>query len=182
MVEGATEVERHELVRGLVGEMQIERTQDYDAIRLLACHPAIFPHVSDDWTSNPYSWRPPESKEVFYLIASDQGSNGQVFRGIVDRALGFAVFVPETRSCFQAHMAFLPRSYGDVALSAFKEMLHWMWNHSTAARIVGQIPIENRRAIAFAKRAGFVEYGVNPKSYLLGGVLRDQVCLGISRP
>lgn len=150
----------------------IERIQDPRLVKLLATHPAIFPHVSDDWTRDPGKWDAPENDSIVYLVARDDGHF----------CFGFAVFLPQTWSCYQAHMGFLPSSHGDVAIAAFKEMLAWMWANSTAARLVGEICQENRRAIAFAKRAGFEQYGINQKSYLRGGVLRDQVCLGISKP
>jgi RimJ/RimL family protein N-acetyltransferase len=149
----------------------IERIRDIKLVKMLATHGAIFPHVSDDWTKKPEEWDAPQNDSIVYLVASD----GRIF-------FGFSVFMPQTWTCYQAHLGFLPSSYGEMALTAFKEMLGWMWRNSTASRIVGEICAENRRAIAFSKRAGFEEYGVNQKSYLRGGVLRDQVCLGISKP
>lgn len=158
------------MVRGRLN-FTIERSKDAAAIKTLATDPSIFPHIADDYHADPQAWEPPTSDVVVTLLARDEQDY-----------FGFGIFIPRTWACFDAHMAFLPRSYGEQALASFKMMLDWMWKHSTAARLVGEIRSENRRAIAFAKRAGFVEYGVNPKSYLLGGVLRDQVCLGISRP
>jgi hypothetical protein len=149
----------------------IERIQDPALVKMLATHPAILPYISDDWTRKPEEWDAPVNDSIVYLVASDAGIS-----------FGFGAFVPQTWTCYQAHLGFLPSSYGDVAITAFKEMLGWMWANSTAARLVGEICQENRRAIAFAKRAGFEEYGINQKSFLRGGVLRDQVCLGISKP
>lgn len=149
----------------------IERIQDPKLIKMLASHPAIFPHVTDDWVKTPEQWDAPRSETIVYLVASD----GHVF-------FGFGAFVPVTWSCYQAHMGFLPCSYGEQALSTFRSMIDWMWANSTAGRLVGEIPIDNRRAIAFAMSAGFIEYGVNQKSRLRGGRLVDQVCLGISKP
>lgn len=151
-------------------EAKIFRSRDYKAIRTLATHPRIFPQICDDFTSDPKLWKLPESEQVIYLLgADDQGP------------FGFGIFMPQTHVQFGAHMAFLPRSYGELALTAFKEMLAWMWTHTTARRIVGEIVRENKLAIRFARRAGFEIYGVNDKSYLRGGVLRDQFCLGISK-
>ena len=148
----------------------VVRSYNYAAIRALACHPAIFRDVSDDFFPRPEDWRPIESEQVVYLLASDSAP------------FGFGIFIPDTFTCYKAHIGFLPRSYGKQAIGAFREMLGWMWANSTAARIVGEVCEENRRAIRFAVNAGFEQYGVNVKSRLRGGVLRDQVCLGISRP
>lgn len=140
-------------------------------IRQLATDPAIFPLISDDHFSDPETWEPPHETHVVNLLARDAMG-----------FFGFGIFIPRTLDCHEAHLGFLPRSYGARALLAFQEMLAWIWRNTKAARIVGEIPIENRRAIAFSERAGFERYGFNPASTLRGGILHDQVCLGISRP
>lgn len=155
------------------GEAAIKlfRSRDYRAIRELATHPRIFPHVSDDFTSDPKTWSPIESELVNYLLATDD-----------EGPFGFGIFIPDTWACWKSHMGFLPRSYGNLALSSFRKMLDWMWQNTSARRLVGEIARDNKLAIRFARRAGFSIYGVNQKSCLRGGVLRDQVCLGISKP
>lgn len=148
----------------------IFRSRDWRAIKALVCDPAIFPHVSDDFYKTPESWQPTQSEDVIYLLAKDSVG-----------LFGFGIFLPLTWACYQAHMGFLPRSYGAQAIASFKEMLTWMWANSKARRLVGEIGSDNRRAIQFAVRAGFEKYGVNQKSRLRGGEMRDQVCLGISK-
>ena len=151
--------------------IKIFRSRDYAAIRALATHPRIFPHVCDDFTSNPDEWKPIESELVTYLLATDN-----------EGPFGFGIFIPDTWACWKSHTGFLPRSYGVVALTAFKEMLAWMWANSQARRLVGEIERGNTLAIRFASRAGFQIYGINRQSFLKGGELRDRVCLGISKP
>lgn len=154
-----------------VGQRAIFRSRDWAAIRKLATHPRIFPQIADDFTSDPKKWKPIESEMVIYLLAADdQGP------------FGFGIFIPQTHVQYGAHMAFLPRSYGAEASASFKEMLGWMWQNTTARRLVGEICRSNTLAIRFARRAGFEPYGINRQSYLRGGVLLDQVCLGISKP
>jgi len=148
----------------------IERSKDARAIKKLATDPAIFPHVCDDFSSNAEDWKPPLDEHVITLLGKDDAGY-----------FGFGIFLPFTWVCYQAHIGFLPRSYGGKSLQSFKEMLDWMWAYTQARRIVGEVCSENRRAIRFAERAGFSFYGVNKKSRLRGGVLRDQVCLGISK-
>ena len=150
---------------------KIFRTRDYRAIRELILHPRVFPHVCDDFTSNPDTWKPVESDLVTYLLATDEKG-----------PFGLGIFIPDTWACWKSHMAFLPRSYGNQALTSFKTMLGWMWQNTSARRLVGEIARENKLAIRFARRAGFSIYGVNVKSKLRGGALVDQVCLGISKP
>ena len=52
---------------------------------------------------------------------------------------------------------------------------------SGSLRLVGEVPRNNHLGIRFARRAGFEFYGINKRSTLRGGVLLDQVCLGISK-
>jgi RimJ/RimL family protein N-acetyltransferase len=61
-------------------------------------------------------------------------------------------------------------------------MISWMWENSTARRLIGEIERSNTLAIRFARRAGFEIYGINRKSKLKGGLLVDQVAMGISKP
>ncbi len=163
---------QHLHAKWLDGEISsIARTFDADRLKALCVDPAIFSHINDDFYLSPDDWEPSVHKFVVNLIARD--SEGD---------FGFGIFIPDTHTCYKAHMGFLPRSYGPKALEAFKSMLNWMWDYTTAARIVGEVCRENRRAIQFAIRAGFKPYGINEKSRLRGGILRDQVCLGISKP
>ena len=154
-----------------MNEFIVFRSRDWRAIKALVCDPAIFQYVSDDFYKTPESWQPTQSESMIYLLAKDSVG-----------LFGFGIFLPRTHCQYESHIGFLPRSYGKVAIGAFKGMLDWMWANTTARRIVGEIAQENRRAIQFAVRAGFREYGVNVKSKLKGGVLVDQVCLGISKP
>ncbi len=150
--------------------MSVFRTRDYRTIKQLATHPSIFPHISDDFTNDPEKWEPIRSEIVTYLLATDEQG-----------PFGFGIFIPDTWACWRAHLAFLPRSYGKQAIESFKEMLEWMWKNTEARRIVGEIARDNARGISFAVRAGCSIYGVNEKSYLQGGQLKDRVCLGISK-
>ncbi len=159
----------------VVGRLQPEfivfRSRDFKAIRALALHPRIFPHISDDYSNDVKVWQPTENEQVITLLAKD-----------TEGIFGFGVFIPQTHMQYGSHMGFLPRSYGNLALQSFKEMLDWMWQNTQARRLVGEVPRNNRLGIRFARRAGFEVYGINKGSTLRGGVLLDQVCLGISKP
>jgi RimJ/RimL family protein N-acetyltransferase len=150
---------------------KIFRSRDYRAIRDLATDSRIFPQISDDYTRDVKLWKPIESELVIYLLASDD-----------EGPFGFGIFVPKTHVEYAAHTAFLPRSYGAQARHSFEEMIRWMWKETRVVRIVGEIVRSNTLAIRFARQAGFEIYGVNKRSFLRGGVLHDQVCLGISKP
>ena len=155
----------------MAAPLRIFETRDYHVIHAICSEPSIWPWIHDDHVTNPKTWTPTVGDSLRFLIAAD--SQGPC---------GFGAFLAMTWTCWDGHFGFLPRAYGDPAVEAFRRMLEWMWQHTSAQRIVGEIVKENRRAIGFAKRAGFKQYGVNERSYLRDGVLRDQVCLGISKP
>lgn len=150
--------------------LKVERTYDYKTIRELALDPHVYKHVSDDYSSRD-SWQVPEGAQYVYLLASDDS-----------HALGFAAFLPRNRVMCEAHICFLPRAYGERAQMAFRAMLDWVWRNTQYKRIVGEIPISNRRALAFVRKAGVEAYGINKASKMRNGILEDQVALGISCP
>jgi len=153
------------------GRLKVFRSRDYSLVRALLTDPSIFPHICDDFTKDASSYEPPRDENVVYLLALDD-----------DGPLGLGIFHPRNRVCFEGHFGFIPRAYGSVALDCFRRMLAWMWQNTTARKVVGEIERSNRLAIRFAARAGFRAYAINQRSKLIAGVLRDQVCMEIFKP
>jgi RimJ/RimL family protein N-acetyltransferase len=168
MGEAADQIERHQLVRGWVN-VEIERSRDFALLSRIATSHEIYRPTSDDFSPLPEQWKVAERDDFIYLVAA------------IDRCvLGFCAFYPVNGVSYEAHLCFLSR--GAVNQQAFKKMLAWMWEHTRARRISGAIPAYNRGAIAFVKRIGFEQFGVNPQSWMKGAKLYAQVLLGISRP
>jgi hypothetical protein len=61
-------------------------------------------------------------------------------------------------------------------------MAEWIWHNTPCRRLITNVPADNRLAFQFALSAGMEPYGKNEDSFLKGGKLLDQICLGISRP
>lgn len=81
---------------------------------------------------------------------------------------------------YEGHVAILPEYWGrseEIGPAAMR----WMFKHSPARRMIAKIPASNRLAIRFAKTCGLVQFGIDEKSYLKNGILRDRVCLGLSK-
>ena len=151
-------------------DISIFRSRDYVAIRALCTHPRIFSQINDDFTADPKTWQPPRDETIVYLLAADK-----------DGPCGFGIFHPRNRTCWEGHFGFLPRVFGADARKSLERMFRWMWQNTSAQRIVGEIVRENKLAIRFARSVGCEIYGINKASKLRGGVLVDQVCLGISK-
>ena len=113
-------------------EIKIFRSRDYAAIRALCVHPKIFPLIADDFHPDPKTWVMPENDQIVYLLASDD-----------EGPFGFGIFHPRNLACWAGHFGFLPRGYGADARKSFQRMLQWMWENTTAQKVVGEIVREN---------------------------------------
>lgn len=125
---------------------------------------------SDDGSPAVEDFMPPDHPSLWYVLA---------YRG--DLLLGMWAFLPENSVSWDVHTRLLPVAYGRWGLAAAKELAKWIWENTPCRRITTKVPSFNRLALAFAKKAGMVEMGVNPKSFLKGGVLYDQILLGMSK-
>lgn len=150
--------------------MTFERTKDPELIRSVLTHPKVWPHITDDFSGSPESYEPPMHEAIVYLTVLDG-----------DRLLGLFMFHPHTRICWEVHTCLLPHCWGVRAAEAAKGAAEWMWANTEAQRIITSVPAYNRLALRFAERAGMKQWGVNGKSFQKGGVLHDQIMLGLSK-
>jgi RimJ/RimL family protein N-acetyltransferase len=151
--------------------IRIERSTDYSLIKGVMTHPAVYRHLTDDTSPPADEFRPIESDLFWYLLAWDG-----------NELLGLWLLVPHSAVCWEIHTALLPDAWGERARQAATVALEWIWTHTPCRRIVTGVPQGNRVAFRFALAAGMEQYGVNEASFLRGGRMLDQICLGISRP
>jgi RimJ/RimL family protein N-acetyltransferase len=151
--------------------IHIERSTDYGLIRAVMKTPAIYRHISDDGSPPASEYRPIESDAIWYLVVWD-----------ANVLLGLWMLVPTNSICFEIHTCLLPHAWGERAHRAAQVMLNWVWEHTPCQRIVTNVPVDNRLAFHFALEAGMTVFGKNEDSFLKGGKLLDQICLGLSRP
>jgi RimJ/RimL family protein N-acetyltransferase len=152
--------------------MTFERTQDLDLVRAILTDPAIWPHIGDDFAPRQEAFWPNSDERIFYAIT--------FARHLV---AGLFVFIPESPVCWEAHVAMLPEWWGKVAHQAGREIVPWVWANTTCERLIARVPETNPAAVLYGLRAmGLKKFGVNSKSFLKGGTLRDQILMGISRP
>ncbi len=149
----------------------VERSTDYALIGGIMRHPRVYPHLTDDASPAAADFRPIESDAFCYLVAWD-----------ANELLGLWLLVPQNAVCWEIHTALLPGAWGSRARRAAEVMLAWVWENTPCQRIVTGVPQGNRLAYHFAIQAGMEQYGINEASFLKGGRLLDQICLGINRP
>lgn len=151
--------------------MNFERSTDWKLIKAVVTHPRIYDVIADDFSPSQDDWQPVESDRFWYVLAKDG-----------EELLGLWAFHPLNGVCYEVHTCLLPNSWGSRARIAAKEVQTWAWLNMPCRRVVTEVPAFNRLALKFAKDAGFIEYGINPKSYLKHGTLHDIVLLGLQKP
>ena len=148
--------------------MRISRTFDYELVRALMTHPRVYPWLADDGSPPPEEYEPPESDLLYYLLVEEDGP------------VGVFLFVPENAATVHVHTCLTPAIWGR-SIEATEAARRWIFENTQFQRITTTIPEDNRLAARLAVRSGMKEYGRNPKSYLKGGVLLDQVLYGMNK-
>lgn len=155
--------------------IHFERSFDYQTIRNILVHPRIYPHISDDYSPAREDYYPVEHESVWYVVARDVHDNGTDL-------LGLWMLIPQNGVCWEIHTALLPCAWGPEGLAAARMLPAWIWENTPCRRIITNVPTSNRLAFHFALKAGMHVFAVNEASFLKGGVLMDQVMLGLSAP
>jgi RimJ/RimL family protein N-acetyltransferase len=148
--------------------LQFRRESDPERIRELVAGDARMWHaaIDDGVAAGPEAYRPHSDPRVWYVVASDDGSDIALF-----------TLLPQNAVCYEIHVT---RAFGRGAARAHRGIFRWAFEHTPARRIVASIPADNPIAIRAARRAGMKPFGVNPASYARGGKLHDQTLLGVS--
>ena len=147
------------------------RTHDLALIRSIMTHEKVWPAITDDLAGDPKDFMPVDHPATYYLAAHEG-----------DHFLGIWMLNPENSVTWDVHTCLLPSAWGELAVRAAVHAIQWVWDNTPCLRLVTKVPVFNRLALRFARMAGMVEYGRNPKSFLKNGQLHDQILLGISKP
>lgn len=148
----------------------LERTQDMNLVRSIATDVRIWDQMADDFSGDRESYDPPADGAVYVLVKED----GEV--------RGMWVLVPRSQIRYEIHTLLLPELRGFRALDAAARMASWVWQNTPCQSLVTEIPECNPRALWFAKTAGMVPFGREPKCFRKGGTLYDVALLGMHRP
>ena len=148
--------------------MTVTPTTDAALIHFIATHPTVWPHISDDG-SDAGAYEPTLDPAVWLLVKDEA------------QVLGTFMLHPLTGVCWQGHVCMLPWAYGKKAKQAFGLMVDWLFTNTDCVKLVGHIPADNQRAIAYAKRCGMVEEGINSASVMRSGNLTDMLYFGLKK-
>lgn len=155
------------------GAIELRRLHDRELIASTLAHPRVYPHVSDDFSPPPSALAElmrgvPDA--VVFLGVYRGGDFGGVF-----------MFHPQDNACHEVHVALLPPAWGESAL-CLRLACQWIFDHTACRRVVASVPACNLLALRLAEHARMERYGLNPASFLKGGVLHDQILLAIGKP
>jgi hypothetical protein len=128
----------------------------------------VWPHVGDDFAPDRREWQPNDDPRIWYVLAIEG-----------TRLAGLLTFLPRSTVLWESHVVFTP---GRCTRGVYivEQVFAWMFEHSTAERIIGEIPACNRLAVQLASRT-MKQYGINEKSFMKGGILWDLVLFGVSK-
>jgi RimJ/RimL family protein N-acetyltransferase len=131
--------------------------------------PQVWPWIGDDFAGERETFQPNEDPRIVYLLALED-----VWR------VGLLTFLPQNTVCWEVHIIVLPwrKSRGHEIL---RGAMKWVFENTTAQRIVGAIPAYNHLAVHVAQRAGMTQYGLNPRSFQKHGELEDQELFGLNK-
>jgi RimJ/RimL family protein N-acetyltransferase len=133
-------------------------------------HPRIYPHITDDSCPTSENFEAKILPGFLYLGVFDD-----------DEYLGLFLVQQHNLVLYEVHTCLLPSAWGARASAAAKAVIRWMFENTTCQRFITAVPEDNPLALRFARNAGMVRYGVNPKSLQRNGILIDQTLLGLNK-
>lgn len=151
--------------------MTLTRSTDYDLIRSVITHPAIWDAVSDDFTPPVEEWNPVRSDSVWFVTVHDG-----------DELLGLWMLVWHSQIMIECHTCLLPTCGYGRARAAARQMTAWVFRETPCRRVITCIPRYNRAARKFARAAGMMPVGIEEACYLKHGKYYDIMRFGMSRP
>jgi RimJ/RimL family protein N-acetyltransferase len=154
-----------------MGVISFERTEDADLIRSIVTHPKVFGFLHDDDSPPREAWVPAFYPRLSWMLVRHDAV-----------PLGLIIVREHSSYLWELHLGFLPEAWGELALESFREFICGVWRVSKCQRLFGHIAAHNRRALKFAKSAGFREFAVHPRSLMKDGNLVDQILVGLDRP
>jgi hypothetical protein len=146
----------------------IEQTAE---LNRLFSHPAIQPHVHDDFL--PIAAR----NHLGELLLRDpdiwvlQPASGVVL-------VAHPLLAPLV---WDLHVAVRPECRGEYAFAYLREALFWLFQHTPAEVLVGLVPVGNFPARGMVRIMGFQRQGVLPRSHLKAGIYQDRAIYTLTR-
>lgn len=152
----------------MVSAITFERTDSLSLVRCILTSPYAWPHVGDDFAGDPKEFLPNGDPRIWYVLAM----NGP-------EMVGLFTFLPRNQVLWEGHIVLMPRRR-PRGTQILREGLDWMFEHSTAQRIIAEVPTCNKLAVKLVGSVMEV-FGLNSKAFRKHGKLQDLILFGASK-
>lgn len=151
--------------------MICERTYDKDIVLGIMLRDDIWATVAEDGIEKS-DYAVDFDRECWLIMRSDSGD--------IVGAFSFKVMNGTT---LQIHAQVLPECRKDYAKDCGLAALKWFLSSAPICyqKLVAEIPIIYQNVISFTESFGFIREGTNRLSYSKGGIIVNQILLGITR-
>ena len=148
--------------------MIVSRTYDASVIKQIMTRPDIWKTVSEDG-QKAEAFEPDMGQNCFLLISDNE-------------VIGLYQLKCMNGVTIELHPMVFPECRSEYGKASCQAVLQWIVdNVDWCQKVNATIPVIYKHVKRFAKSMGFVEEGINRKSYIKDGVLVDQYLLGITR-
>jgi hypothetical protein len=147
--------------------LTFELCADALLVRAIITHPSIFPFMFSDGGPTPEAFELATDERAIYILVSDEAG-----------PLGLFICARQTSVCWEAHACLLPAARGKKAIEVYRGFREWLGKNTPCRKVIGYTPETNKAALYVARRAGMEVIGINRRSIMLDGQLRDQFILG----
>lgn len=152
--------------------MHFERCTDLALVKdFFQLHPELYEAVRDDFTGPVADFVPIDHPLVSYVLLL--GDEGQLY--------GLAMVNAHSMILWEVHNFILPSVGWKTRTRIARAFLNWLWSCG-CKRVIGKVLVTNRYALRFNESMGMERIGTNRRAFLKGGVLQDEVWLGLSSP
>ena len=134
-----------------------------DAYAILT-HPEIYPNITDDFSTE---FSIPGN--MFALVAYSD-----------DVPAACVTLLSRNGIKLEIHVQILP-DYRHMSDLLGKSMLNWIWDNTTAQKLVAEIAFKFENVKRYAESMGFQVEGISKGSIMLDGRLTDQWIMGLSK-
>jgi len=142
---------------------------DLEFVDAVLTHPAIYPHISDDYSPSikEFTAKPLLEAPMCYVLAY--------------KDYGIVLSTPINGTLFDTHITMLPEHRGKEAVEASDEFKKYLFNETTCEKIMAIIPDIFPNVMNFVERIGFELEGILTKSIKKNGKLIDQFVFGLEK-
>ena len=144
--------------------------KDKLAVNKVLAHDEVFPTASEDGCTAVDRYH---MADIY--LASDHCVVLLPKPGIV------LIAFPRYKVQYEIHVSMMKEHRGKAGVKAAKEGIEYMWQNTSARKLVGFIPAYNTAAVKFARMMGFKKEGVLTKSYRKDGKMHDMIIVGIQK-